>query len=82
MQEEDKQTLMRNKYKLGNNSDEVIYLNEDMTKQEKEKAKQIRIMAKQEREKGKSVKIRYSGLIIDGKEFRWNQSLEKLEPKN
>lgn len=77
--EEDKEIVMKNKYKLKNNKRERIFINEDMTKMEREKEKHIRRVAKEERERGKVVKIGYNKITINGKEWRWNYNTTQLE---
>nr|CAH7751249.1 unnamed protein product [Callosobruchus chinensis] len=77
--EEDKEKLMKNKHKLKHFKDGKIFINEDATKKEREKAKQIRMIAKEERGKGKQVKIGYSKLIIDGQLWKWNNATNSLE---
>lgn len=84
--EKHKKEVMRNKAKLKNlGTTERIYINEDMTKKEREKQKQIRSIAKVEKEKGKNVKIGYNKVIVDGIEWKWNKDKEEIEnpyPKN
>ncbi|KAI4466259.1 hypothetical protein MML48_3g00014015 [Holotrichia oblita] len=77
--EEDKEIVMKNKYKLKNNKRERIFINEDMTKMEREKEKYIRRVPKEEREGGKVVKIGYNKITINGKEWRWNYNTTQLE---
>lgn len=78
--EEAKELVMKNKNKLKYSKDEKIYINQDMTKEEREKAKIIRRVAQQEKDKGKNVKIGYNKLNIDGEEWRWNKRTARLEP--
>jgi hypothetical protein len=83
--EEDKEKIMKNKYKLKNIKNEKIYINDDTTKKEREKDKQMRKFAREEKDKGKEVKIGYNRVTIEGKIWKWNRVLEKLEldhPKN
>ncbi|XP_023312211.1 craniofacial development protein 2-like [Anoplophora glabripennis] len=54
----DKDKVMKSKYKLRNKC-KRIYINEDMTKKEQKKEKQIRKRAIEEKKKGKNVKIGY-----------------------
>lgn len=77
--EKDKELVMGNKFKLQRLKNERIYINNDMTKMEREKMKEIRRIAKQEKEKGKQVKIGYNKIEIDGIVWRWNSGMEKLE---
>lgn len=81
----DKEKVMRNKHKLKNNKSQRIFINEDMTKKELEKGKQLRKRAQEEKNKGNSVKLGYNKIIINGNEWKWNSDKEKLElanPKN
>lgn len=77
--EMDKVIVMKNKHKLKNNTSEKIYINDDMTKKEKEKERQIRNLARVEKDKGKEVKVGYNKITINGIEYKWNTGKEKLE---
>lgn len=77
--EREKELIMNNKHKLKDLRSERIYINHDMTKMEREKAKEIRKTAKQEMEKGKKVKIGYNKIVVEGTSWRWNRNTEKLE---
>lgn len=77
--EKDKELVMGNKFKLQALKNERVYINNDMTRIEREKMKEIRKIAKQEKEKGKQVKIGYNKIEIDGIVWRWNNMREKLE---
>jgi hypothetical protein len=76
---QEKELIMANKYKLKKLKNERIYINQDMTRMEREKAKEIRKVAKQEMEKGKQVKVGYNKVTIDGVNWKWNMLTEKLE---
>ncbi|KAK9758999.1 hypothetical protein QE152_g331 [Popillia japonica] len=54
---EDKIKIMKNKSKLKEYTEEKVYINDDMTKEEREIQEKIRRKAKEERMKGKTVKI-------------------------
>ncbi|XP_050516355.1 calcium-binding and coiled-coil domain-containing protein 2-like [Diabrotica virgifera virgifera] len=58
--EDEKEQIMKNKYKLKELQQEKVYINHDMTTKEREKNKQIRKMAKEEELKGNKVKIGYN----------------------
>lgn len=75
---DDKQAVMNNKYKLKYKRNEKIFLNNDMTKQERIVQRQIRKLAKDEKEKGKEVKIGYNKVTINGEVWRWNRVNEKI----
>lgn len=76
---DEKNEILQNKHKLKNNQLDRIYVNEDLTRDEMEKRKQLRNRAKEEANKGKSVKIGYNKIIVDGKEWRWNNKERKIE---
>lgn len=77
--EEDKENIMKNKYKLKNMKEDRIYISHDLSKRERYMKQQIRTRALEERNKGKEVRIGYSKLIINGVEWRWNKNTECLE---
>jgi len=56
-----------------------IYIDDDLTKKEREIQGTIRRITKEEREKGKEVKIGYMKARIGRKWFRWNEKNECLE---
>lgn len=56
-----------------------IYIDDDLTKREREIQGKIRRITKEEREKGKEVKIGYMKASIEGKWLRWNEKEERLE---
>ena len=63
---EDKKLIMKNKTRLRRIKD-FIYIDDDFTREEREKQKQVREAAKIEREKGKNIKIGYNKLKINTK---------------
>lgn len=83
--EEDKKIVMQNKSKLKEWKVARVYINDDLTKKEQLKQKQIRITAAEQRKEGKTVKIGYNKLTIDGTDWRWDRTtgrLQKSLPKN
>lgn len=60
---------------------ERIYISKDLKKEEREKEKQIRLIAKTERENGKKVKIGCNKLTIDGVVCRCNKETNKKDEK-
>lgn len=78
--EEDKYKVMKNKSKLRNLSQQ-IFINNDLTKQERNKHKQMKVIAAQEKNKGKNVKIGYNRIVVEGEEWRWNKNNETLEKR-
>ncbi|KAJ8956684.1 hypothetical protein NQ318_014039 [Aromia moschata] len=75
---DDKNTVMQNKSKLKNMQDKV-YINDDLSKKEREIQTRLRKIAKEERDKGNSVKVGFQKLIIDQQVWKWNRENEKLE---
>lgn len=73
----DKEMVMKNKNKLKHLQNR-IYINNELTKEEKECQKTIKQIAEEERKNGKTVKIGYQKLTIDGTEWKWNRDQEKL----
>lgn len=73
-----KVTVMKNKSKLRDYKAERVFINDDLTKNEREIQGRIRSMAQEERKKGKVVKIGFQKIYIDGKEWRWNKEKEQL----
>lgn len=69
---------MQNKKNLKNIKGNRIFINDDLTQKEREKQKQIRSFAKSEIDKGKEVKIGYSKITINGEEWRWDETSEKM----
>lgn len=86
--EADKEKIMANKAKLKERKEERVFINNDMTKKEREKQKEIRMFAKLENQKGKEVKMGYNKVSVNGQEWRWDKEtnrmkiLEKIHPKN
>ena len=70
---DEKMEIMRNKRKLRG---QEIFIENDMTRQEREIQAAIRFRAKQERERGNSVRIGYQRLQINGTWENWGN------PKN
>lgn len=70
---DDKIKIMKNKSKLREYKEQNIYINDDMTKEEREIQEKIRRKAKEERTKGKTVKIGYQKLLVQGEQWRWNR---------
>uniref|UniRef100_A0A6P7FL47 Uncharacterized protein LOC114331530 n=1 Tax=Diabrotica virgifera virgifera TaxID=50390 RepID=A0A6P7FL47_DIAVI len=79
--ESEKYNVMKNKIKLRGYRQGKIYINEDMSKKERDIQGQIRIKAKEERSKGKKVKVRFQKMIIDNEEWIWDNDADKLIPE-
>lgn len=83
----EKDKIMENKNKLKTRKRE-IYINNDMTKEERKIQQEIRKIAKIEKSKGKTVRVGYQKVTMDGVVWKWNKEKEILEevkltpPKN
>lgn len=76
---DEKIAVMKNKYKLKTVRNERVFINDDMTKEERGIQKEIRRIAKEEINKGTVVKVGYQKLIKDGQVWRWNKARHRLE---
>lgn len=79
---QEKERIMKNKHKLKDFSGERIYINNDLTLEEREMQKQIRGRAREEKSEGKLVRVGLGRITIDGREWKWNRGAGKLEAKN
>lgn len=70
-----KQEIMKNKSKLRGRD---IFIENDLTLEERKIAAKLRQIAREEREKGKQVRIGYKKIHVDGKLFTWDNRLENL----
>lgn len=55
-----------------------IYIDDDLTKMERERQNHLRDKAKEEREKGNDVKIGYEKIFVKDSWYRWNEKEKKL----
>jgi hypothetical protein len=55
-----------------------IYIDSALTLTEREIQKKIRDLAKKERIKGATVRVKYQGVEIDGRSWKWNKKEQKL----
>lgn len=76
--EDEKLEVMHNKSKLRNRPGNKVFIEDDLTKEEREIQKLIRQKAKEERNKGKQVKIGFSKLVMDGQTWKWSRTENKL----
>lgn len=76
---EGKIDILKNKYKLKNGDNKKIYINSDLTVQEREIQKKLGGIADEKRKEGKGVKVGYQRLTIDGKKWMWNVHSQELE---
>lgn len=65
-----KQEILSNKTKLKGRD---IFIDRDLTYLERQKAKELRVLAKQFKAEGHTVKLGYQGMEIDGINHVWNQ---------
>lgn len=75
---DDKRKVMQNESKL-KATHRKVYINDGMTKKEREIQAKIRNHAKGERINGKSVKIGFQKLIINDEVWGWNREKDRLE---
>lgn len=73
--------VMKNKNRLRNVRDQIIYINNDLTKQERQVQQVIKEKTKEERQSGKEVEIRYHKVDTDGTEWVWKNNTYGLEEK-
>jgi hypothetical protein len=76
---EQKKNILLNKSKLKEKEDERMYIDDNLTKEEREIQKKLRELAREERNKRKRVKIGYRKIQINGEWFRWDEREEKLK---
>lgn len=76
---EEKKEIMKNKAKL---KEERIYINNDLTIEERNIQKNLVRISKEQKELGKNVKIGYQKLIIEGKTYVWEDAKNGIFPKN
>jgi hypothetical protein len=74
-----KKNIMLSKSKLKEKKGERMYIDDDLTKEERETQKKLRELAREERDRGKRVKIGYRKIQINGDWFRWDKRQEKLK---
>lgn len=73
-----KEKIMKEKKKLGGGR---VYIDHDMSQEERDVQRKLRERARSEREKGKSVKVGYRKLNIDGKLYIWNEEAREVREK-
>ncbi|KAH0815248.1 hypothetical protein GEV33_007543 [Tenebrio molitor] len=76
---EQKKNIMLSKGKLKEKKGERMYIDDDLTKEERETQKKLRELVRAERDRGKRVKIGYRKIQINGDWFRWDKRQEKLK---
>lgn len=58
-----------------------IFIDNDLTRKEREMQKQLKDIAKEEKEKGNNVKINYGKIYVKDKWLRWNEREGRLEDR-
>lgn len=76
--QEEKYEVMKNKSKLKQKIGEQIYVQDDLSKQDRYIQRQIRIRASEERNNGKLTKIGYRKLLVGSEEWKWNKEEQRL----
>lgn len=74
----DKEKIMKVKNKLKHLKSPRVFINDDMSREEREIQGKIRKKAKEEKADGKSVKIGFQKIIINGEEWVWNKNEENF----
>ncbi|XP_024883033.1 vicilin-like seed storage protein At2g18540 [Temnothorax curvispinosus] len=77
---DNKREIMMRKKELGKKYG--CFLNDDLTKEEKQIQKELRKIARKKREAGKWVTVGYQKIWEDNKEWRWNENKEALEERD
>lgn len=78
---ENKIEVMKNKKKLRGYKKAKVYVDSDLTVNERETQKKIIDIAKMERQKGRKVRIGYNRINIDGVDWIWNKRENGLEER-
>lgn len=73
-----KEKIMKEKSKLRGRN---IFVDHDMTKEEREVQRKMRERARRKKEEGKKVKIGYRKITVEGKVYIWNEEEEELREK-
>ncbi|KYN38116.1 hypothetical protein ALC56_07516 [Trachymyrmex septentrionalis] len=71
---DDKKEIMIRRNKLTGTK---IYVDDDLTKDERERQKEIRFWAKREKERGRRVKVGFGKAWMNGKEYVWSEERKK-----
>lgn len=76
---EKKIEIMRNKSKLKKNKQARVYINNDLTQQERAVQNIINERAREERSNNKHVKVGYQNIVVNEEKFVWNKITKRLE---
>ncbi|KAF2890645.1 hypothetical protein ILUMI_15528 [Ignelater luminosus] len=74
----EKNKIMQSKSKLKDIQGAKIYINDDVTRREREGQTSIRKFAYEERSKGKDLKIAMKKVVVNSTEWKWNKEEERL----
>jgi predicted metal-binding protein len=75
-----KEKVMKQNEKLrGKKEIEKIFIENCLTKQEREIHKKLRTIVKVEKREGKEMKVGYRKITIEGVQWRWNEERGRLE---
>jgi hypothetical protein len=72
-----KKNIILNKNKLKERKGERMYIDDDLTNEEKKTQKKLREVTREVRNRGKRVKIGYRKIQINGERFVWTEREEK-----
>lgn len=76
---EEKMKIMRSKNNLRGTD---IYIDNDMTKKEREIQRKLRQIAKEEIEKGNKATVKYKKLVVNNKTYNWKEIEQDTQAKN
>jgi len=77
---ETKEKIIKEKKKLGNRK---IFIDSDLTVEERQIQRKLKERARKERMEGKTVKVGYKKMEIQGKSFVWDEERQEIvERKN
>lgn len=76
---EEKMEVMGNKKKLKGSK---VYIENDLTKEERRIQAEIRKVAQEERKKGKKAVARYNKLLVNDQVWIWDHDKQTIKPKN
>ena len=79
---EDRLEVLKNKKVLKNLGTQKIYINEDLTKKEREIQARIRARGRQEKDNGFNTIIAYQKLIIGEEVWKWDHNQNTLVKSN
>ncbi|KAK9675038.1 hypothetical protein QE152_g40691 [Popillia japonica] len=74
----DKIEVMKKKNKLRSIGNENVYINDDLSKRQREIQQIIRTKGKEEKNKGHAVKIGYGKLTVNNTEWKWDYQKGEL----